>query len=330
MEISIDTLSSNHAQMANSTTAAASATVAAGAAMIAAALPDKKLCLNETPETVTSISTPNFAPQPIDEKCHFVQNRLFVGGIPKHTTSKDLAVLFRTYGKVIDTNIVQAEHWQWNYGFVTFHPKQMSASDIVLAEYFYGKDFSIKGKALKVSRAVFKPRKNKLITVGNGDICLQSITGRTIVSKQSQTVSTAESQPSHTVPPPAQCINEVPVVSGPKLNSQSNFNYVCMLNDQKKPPNGINPRSSGTDPLYLCSPASSTLLPQRMVPWGGATVTVPPPITVPAPVTTLPFTAPPPPPEQIHFRPQQPPIGTAAAAVSPMMRSGCSIVSMPR
>ena len=122
----------------------------------------EKLCLSETTDSVISISTPLYVPQPIAEKSHYVQNRLFVGGFPLATASKELGNVFRNYGEIIESNIVQAEIATKCYGFVTFSPKHMTAANLVLLEYSRGRVFSLNGKALIISRAVFKPKKVKV------------------------------------------------------------------------------------------------------------------------------------------------------------------------
>jgi len=129
--------------------------------MIAPAVPDDALCLRETNFTVTSVSTLNFVPQPIQEKSHFVQNRIFVGGFPASTSQKEMNDVFCMFGEIIEINIIESDDGFKRYGFVTF--RLISSADAVLSHYYNnrGREFSIRGHALNLSRALFKPKKQK-------------------------------------------------------------------------------------------------------------------------------------------------------------------------
>ena len=120
-----------------------------------------KLCLEETLDSVISISTERFVAQPINDKSHFVRNRLFLQGFPKKASGKELREAFSTFGKAIDSNIVKPhDNSYWCYGFVTFHPDHgIHSVDQILDAYFHGKEFKIRGRPLRISRAVFKPKK---------------------------------------------------------------------------------------------------------------------------------------------------------------------------
>jgi len=167
------------------------------------AVKNEKLWLKETPRTVTSISTQNFVPQPVKEKIHYIQNRLFIGGIPKNATSKDLAALFKSYGRIISSNIIDSVGCLWNYGFATFHPKLISASDIVLAEYSHGKNFCIDEKILKISRALFKPKKQTMSASINGDVYMpMNLNGGTVMARSYEKKSGAVAARDLNVPPP--------------------------------------------------------------------------------------------------------------------------------
>jgi len=161
------------------------------------AVKNEKLWLKETPRTVTSISTQNFVPQPVKEKIHYIQNRLFIGGIPKNATSKDLAALFKSYGRIISSNIIDSVGCLWNYGFATFHPKLISASDIVLAEYSHGKNFCIHEKILKISRALFKPKKQTM-----SSYMPMNLNGGTVMARSYEKKSGAVAARDLNVPPP--------------------------------------------------------------------------------------------------------------------------------
>lgn len=114
-------------------------------------------------DAVTSISTCIHVPQPIEEKAHFVQNRIFVGGFSRHTTTKELSRIFNdSYGQVIETNIILSEDGSKCYGFVTFHPKNTNAVAVILDEYQQGKIFYLNGRPLIISKAVFRPKKVKV------------------------------------------------------------------------------------------------------------------------------------------------------------------------
>ena len=128
-------------------------------------IPDDALCLRETNFTVTSVSTLNFVPQPIHEKSHFVQNRIFVGGFPPNTSQKEMSDVFSVFGEIIEINIIQSDDGYKRYGFVTF--RLISSADSVLSLYYSGKEFLIRGHTLNLSRALFKPKKQKMKSVYN-------------------------------------------------------------------------------------------------------------------------------------------------------------------
>ncbi|CAK8687858.1 unnamed protein product [Clavelina lepadiformis] len=121
----------------------------------------EKLCLRENGFSVTSISTTNFDPQPINEKSHFVQNRIFVGNFPSSATHKDVSNVFRPFGEILQTNIVDKPKFTTRYGFVTF--RTIEAADVVLSLYARGRQFVVKGFPVSINRAVFKPRKQLLV-----------------------------------------------------------------------------------------------------------------------------------------------------------------------
>nr|XP_039263687.1 uncharacterized protein LOC120339589 [Styela clava] len=121
----------------------------------------QEVCLNETPESVSSISTERYVPQPLDNRSHIVCNRLFVGGFPPGTSSKELINVFSHYGKVISCNVM-SEDENKNYGFVTF--QDVGAAQAVLDISSKKRAFFLRGHALKIKRAVFKPRKSGHVT----------------------------------------------------------------------------------------------------------------------------------------------------------------------
>ncbi|XP_076824432.1 uncharacterized protein LOC143470285 [Clavelina lepadiformis] len=121
----------------------------------------EKLCLRENGFSVTSISTTNFDPQPINEKSHFVQNRIFVGNFPSSATHKDVSNVFRPFGEILQTNIVDKPKFTTRYGFVTF--RTIEAADVVLSLYARGRQFVVRGFPVSINRAVFKPRKQLLV-----------------------------------------------------------------------------------------------------------------------------------------------------------------------
>lgn len=130
-------------------------------------LPDmNKLCLNETHNSVISLSTDMFIAQPIPYKYHHVYNRLFVQGFPPSTTAKEVSALFEFYGKILDTNVIRPLGYKWCYGFVTFQHR--GSIDEILEESANGMTFSINGKILRVSEALFKPKKPSPFTGKKG------------------------------------------------------------------------------------------------------------------------------------------------------------------
>jgi len=212
------------------------------------AVKNEKLCLKETPRTVTSISTPNFAPQPIEEKIHYIHNRLFIGGIPKNSTSKDLAALFKSYGRVIDSNIIESIGCLWNYGFVTFHPKLISASDVVLAEYSNGKNFCIHEKVLKISRALFKPKKQNMSASINGDVYMpMNLNGGTVMARSYEKMSGAVAMKNLSYPPP--------------LTSTKCSHYPFPVN------NAVGKVPDPNYMMFYLPPHASLLRPPHALPW---------------------------------------------------------------
>lgn len=116
-----------------------------------------EMCVSETQESVTSISTSRYVPQPIENRPHFVCNRLFVGGFPPGTTSKQLSSVFSSYGTIISCNVL-AEDASKNYGFVTF--QETSSAEAVMEEALMKTGvFQIGGCLLKIKRALFKPKR---------------------------------------------------------------------------------------------------------------------------------------------------------------------------
>jgi len=126
---------------------------------------EENLCLEETNNSVTSISTSVHVPQPIKDKAHYVHNRIFVGGFPKSTLNKDLVAVFQSYGEVIEANVIISNDGSKVYGFVTFHPHHANVVDIILHQYAHGKVFYLRDKPLLISKAAFKPKKlNSMLT----------------------------------------------------------------------------------------------------------------------------------------------------------------------
>ena len=117
----------------------------------------EKLCLYETNDSVTSISTMDFVPQPLDEKSHFIRNRIFVGNFSDTATQKDINVAFRPFGKIIETNIIDSPNSTGRYGFVTF--QSIEAADAVLSLYSRGREFRVQGDIVTINHALFKPKK---------------------------------------------------------------------------------------------------------------------------------------------------------------------------
>jgi len=215
------------------------------------AVKNEKLCLKETPRTVTSISTPNFAPQPIEEKIHYIQNRLFIGGIPKNATSKDLAALFKSYGRVIDSNIIDSIGCLWNYGFVTFHPKLISASDIVLAEYSHGKNFCIHEKVLKISRALFKPKKQNMSASINGDVYMpMNVNGGTVMARSYEKKSGAVAMQNFNYPPPLKMST---------TTKSSHYPYTFS--------NAVSKATHQNNMMFYLPPHAPLLRPPHALPW---------------------------------------------------------------
>lgn len=118
----------------------------------------ENLCINETSSAVMSISTSIHVPQPIEEKAHFVKNRIFVGGFPKETTVKELSATFQTFGRIIEANIIQSDRNKC-YGFVTFDPSDTEVVELILNEYLCGRLFYVKSRTVVISRAAFRPKK---------------------------------------------------------------------------------------------------------------------------------------------------------------------------
>uniref|UniRef100_H2XRI8 RRM domain-containing protein n=1 Tax=Ciona intestinalis TaxID=7719 RepID=H2XRI8_CIOIN len=121
---------------------------------------NEHLCLRETKNSITSKSTVHYVPQPVYNKTHYIQNRLFISGFSNDTTHKDIMDTFRPYGQVIEANIVQsASDYGKRYGFVTFH--SIASADTILRHYNLGRKFMVNGKYVTIQRALFKP-KNKI------------------------------------------------------------------------------------------------------------------------------------------------------------------------
>jgi len=118
---------------------------------------NEKLCLYETKDSVTSISTMDFVPQPLDEKSHFIRNRIFVGNFPDTATQKDINSAFRPFGKIIETNIINSPNSTSRYGFVTF--QSIDSADAVLGLYSRGREFKVCGDVVTINHALFKPKK---------------------------------------------------------------------------------------------------------------------------------------------------------------------------
>ena len=117
----------------------------------------EKLCLYETKDAVTSISTMDFVPQPLDEKSHFIRNRIFVGNFSDFATQKDINCAFRPFGKIIETNIIDSSNSTGRYGFVTF--ENIDSADAVLCLYSRGREFRVRGEVVTINHALFKPKK---------------------------------------------------------------------------------------------------------------------------------------------------------------------------
>lgn len=120
----------------------------------------EELCLFETKDSVTSISTMDYVPQPVIEKSHFIRNRIFVGNFPDSATHKDISNAFCVFGKIIETNIIEAPNSLTRYGFVTF--QDIAAADEIIRLSSLGREFRVKGKVATINRALFKPKKHSL------------------------------------------------------------------------------------------------------------------------------------------------------------------------
>nr|CAB3226054.1 protein boule-like [Phallusia mammillata] len=115
----------------------------------------QNLCLGQTDKSVTSISTTYFVPQPLPHKSHYVQNRLFVGGLPKSASKREIAMLMRQFGEITETNLI--DDGCRRFAFVTF--ENIDSADAVLSLYHRGRPFLIKGCPVAINRAYFKPKK---------------------------------------------------------------------------------------------------------------------------------------------------------------------------
>ena len=142
----------------------------------------EKLCLYETKDSVTSISTMDFVPQPLNEKSHFVRNRIFVGNFPDTATPKDISNVFSQFGRIIETNIIDSRSAGGRYGFVTF--QSIDSADAVLSLYSRGREFKVNGEVITINHALFKPKKcinAKSIT--NDSRPMMTIDGRSVIAE---------------------------------------------------------------------------------------------------------------------------------------------------
>jgi len=117
----------------------------------------ENLCLRETEDSVTSVSTLSYVPQPLEEKSHYIQNRIFVGNLPAWARGRDLSAVFGRFGEVLETNIVKLGGNR-RCGFVSF--ANVHAADTALRAYCSGKRFLVDGHTLILGRAHFKPKKH--------------------------------------------------------------------------------------------------------------------------------------------------------------------------
>ena len=122
-----------------------------------------ELCAFENRYLVNSCVTSEKVALPIENKFHQIRNRLFVKGIPRGTTTKELKQFFSVNGKVIDCNILEAKkpNQEFLYGFVTFH--QTNGDKIVsklICDFRNGKvNFEFNNCNLLIDHAFFKQKK---------------------------------------------------------------------------------------------------------------------------------------------------------------------------
>ena len=143
----------------------------------------EELCLSETKDSITSISTTDYVPQPVNEKSHIIRNRIFVGNFPDSATHKDISSVFCIYGKIIETNIVDSPNSMARYGFVTF--QNIAVADEVIRLSSQGKEFKVKGKVVTINRALFKPKKhscNKFVLNASNSQSIMVVDGRPVVA----------------------------------------------------------------------------------------------------------------------------------------------------
>lgn len=115
----------------------------------------KNLCLGQTEKSVTSISTACYVPQPLPNKSHYIQNRIFVGNIPLRATKPEIMYMFRQFGEITETNLIEDDCRR--FGFVTF--VSIDSADAVLSLYQRGRPFVIRGCPVTLNRAYFRPKK---------------------------------------------------------------------------------------------------------------------------------------------------------------------------
>ena len=197
----------------------------------------EKLCLFETKDSVTSISTMDFVPQPLDAKSHFVRNRIFVGNFPDTATQKDINSAFRPFGQIIETNIIDSPNSISRYGFVTF--QSIDSADAVLGLYSRGREFRVCGEVVTINHALFKPKKRtnagikpSLAPAANGKSVLV-LGGRTVMAEYVngmayfQPLKEEKSVISNQVNPVLQKkinnISPVPITSSFQLTNQFRF-----------------------------------------------------------------------------------------------------------
>ena len=147
-------------------------------------LSQEELCLMETKDSVTSISTIDFVPQPLNEKSHFIRNRIFVGNFPDSATQRDINYAFHQFGNIIETNIIESSNCTNRYGFVTF--QTIAAADTVLRLHSQGKEFLVKGEPVTINHALFKPKKRcspKTVLTSTNSQSVMVLGGHTVIAE---------------------------------------------------------------------------------------------------------------------------------------------------